>query len=103
LFELIYTDEAIAGIKKLENLGINDYMKELSLHLDRIKFHGVKAGLPLKNKYGQDLRGCYKIYFINSSWRIVFRVVDNKIDIIEIVAVDERDIVYKLADQLLNY
>lgn len=102
MFELIYTDEAIAGIEKLKRICKNDYMKELSLHLDRVKLHGIKAGQPLENKYGQDLSGCYKIYLINGSWRIVFRIVDRKIDIIEIVAVDERNIIYELADQLLN-
>jgi len=102
LKNLKFTQEAIKGIKQLKNLNNDTFMEDFELQLDRIKLYGEKAGISLQNKYGRDLRGYYKIYFADQSWRIVFREVDKKFELVEITLVAPRDIVYELADIIIN-
>lgn len=61
-------------------------------------------GRPLGNKLGIDLTGFYKLYFDKKRYRIVYRLVGEKIEIIEIFGIGKRDKekVYKLVARRLK-
>ena len=48
-------------------------------------------GEALGNKNNMDLTGFYKIYLAKKSYRIVYRVIKNEIEIIEIWGIGKRD------------
>ena len=55
-------------------------------------------GEPLGNKLGMDLTGLYKIYIAKKKYRIVYRLIGEHVEVIEIVGIGERDKeeIYKL-------
>jgi len=61
-------------------------------------------GKPLGNKLGHDLTGFYKLYFAKKKYRIVYRLIGEHIEVIEIIGIGKRDKaeVYKMAAQRLN-
>lgn len=99
---LTFTEYAVKGIQSLKNLENQDYIKDFENQLDRIRYYGEKAGQALEYKYGRDLRGYYKIYFADQSWRIVYKETDKEFELIEIILVGPRDSVYKMADIIIN-
>jgi mRNA interferase RelE/StbE len=60
-------------------------------------------GKPLGNKLGLDLTGFYKLYFAKKKYRIVYRLMGECIEVIEIIGIGKRDKaeVYKMAAQRL--
>ena len=48
-------------------------------------------GNPLGNKFGIDLTGLYKLYFAKKKYRIVYRLLGEQIEIIEIIGIGKRD------------
>lgn len=48
-------------------------------------------GDPLGNKWGIDLAGFYKLYFAKKGYRIVYRLLGEQIEVIEIVGIGKRD------------
>ena len=56
-------------------------------------------GDPLGNKFGINLTGFYKIYIAKKKYRIVYRLIGELVEIIEIIAIGKRDkeAVYRLA------
>lgn len=48
-------------------------------------------GEPLGNKYGIDLTGFFKLYAIKKKYRIVYRLIGETIELIEIVGIGKRD------------
>ena len=61
-------------------------------------------GKPLGEKYGLDLTGFYKLYVAKKKYRIVYRLVGEYIEVIEIVGIGKRDKeeVYKLVARRLK-
>ncbi|HUX60960.1 MAG TPA: type II toxin-antitoxin system RelE/ParE family toxin [Ignavibacteriaceae bacterium] len=61
-------------------------------------------GKPLGNKLGIDLTGFYKLYFAKKKYRIVYRLIGEHIEVIEIIGIGKRDKaeVYKMAAQRLK-
>jgi len=61
-------------------------------------------GNPLGNKLGIDLTGFYKLYFDKKRYRIVYRLVGERIEIIEIFGIGKRDKeeIYKLVARRLK-
>ena len=55
--------------------------------LEKNPFLGEKLG----NKSNIDLTGYYKLYFDKKRYRIVYRIVKNEIEIIEIWGIGKRD------------
>lgn len=55
--------------------------------LEENPFLGEKLG----NKNNIDLTGYYKLYFLKKRYRIVYRIVQNEIEIIEIWGIGKRD------------
>ncbi|WP_461247600.1 type II toxin-antitoxin system RelE family toxin [Treponema sp. R6D11] len=67
------------SIKKLVNEKIDDLKNNAYL------------GEELGNKNNIDLSGFYKIYVANKKYRIVYRIVKDEIEIIEIWGIGKRD------------
>jgi len=75
--------------------------EECGLLLRKLERAGKKLGIPLANKNGKDLRGYYKLYFDQARHRVVYTVIDEKIEItavgetlkesLEIVGIGKRD------------
>jgi hypothetical protein len=61
---------------------------------------------PIENGSSTDafntMKLVYKIYFADQSWRIVYKEIDSKFELIEITLVGLRDSVYKMADIIIN-
>lgn len=48
-------------------------------------------GDPLGNKFGLDLTGYYKIYVAKKTYRIVYHLIGEQVEVIEIVGIGKRD------------
>jgi len=61
-------------------------------------------GEPLGNKFGIDLAGFYKLYVIKKKYRIVYHLIGDRLEIVEIVAIGKRDKeeVYRLVAKRLK-
>ena len=61
-------------------------------------------GRPLGNKLGIDLTGFYKLYFAKKKYRIVYRLIGEHIEVIEIVGIGKRnkEEIYKLIAKRLK-
>ena len=72
---------------------------EVVEYLEKFKIEPYKYTQKLGNYHGMDLSSLRKTYIANATYRIITRIIDNKIQIVQIVAIDEREdmIVYKKA------
>ncbi len=61
-------------------------------------------GKPLGNKFGINLTGFYKLYFAKKKYRVVYRLIGEHIEVIEIVGIGKRnkEEIYKLAAKRLK-
>jgi mRNA interferase RelE/StbE len=61
-------------------------------------------GRPHGNKLGIDLTGFYKLYFAKKKYRVVYRLIGEHIEVIEIVGIGKRDKeeIYKLIAKRLK-
>jgi mRNA interferase RelE/StbE len=77
----------ILADKQLEKLKKNPYIGE-----------------ELGNKNNINLTGSYKIYFVKKTYRIVYRIVKNEIEIIEIWGIGKKDKmeIYKAIDKRIK-
>jgi mRNA interferase RelE/StbE len=55
-------------------------------------------GKPLGNKLGLDLTGFFKLYAARKKYRIVYRLVKNRLEVLEIIGIGkrEKEEIYKL-------
>ncbi|MGV2927637.1 addiction module toxin RelE [Macrococcus capreoli] len=85
--------------KDYENLDGNQKIA-VDKAIDRIKINGMLEGEYLR----KELTGCKKIKHRKLGLRIVFREIDNKIEIIEIICIGKRadNEVYKTAVKRIN-
>ena len=81
-----FITEAAAEYKSLDN-SIKKLANKIIDKLEENPFLGEKLG----NKNNIDLTGFYKIYFAKKTHRIVYRIVKNEIEIIEIWGIGKRD------------
>lgn len=93
--KLIFWDEAKNEWDKLEGHQRKFVMKALQ----RIEENGPNIGDPLGNKRNVDLSGYRKVKLLKIGVRIVYKIVNDEIEVTEIVAIDHRDDeeVYKIA------
>ncbi|WP_416044927.1 type II toxin-antitoxin system RelE family toxin (plasmid) [Clostridium tyrobutyricum] len=98
-FEVIFAAGAIKEYKKLDNsiLGI------VNKAIDDLEFRADEVGKPLKG----NLYGCKEKKLRNEGIRIIFRIVDNRVNILRIVYIlaiqkRERDTVFKIATKRNN-
>jgi mRNA interferase RelE/StbE len=64
--------------------------KEVAKKIDALAENPF-SGKPLGNKYGADLTGFYKLYVAKKKYRIVYRLIGEQIEVIEIVGIGKRD------------
>ena len=106
--KVIFTEDSK---KDFKNLDVH-LQKECLYELKKLG-NNIYLGQLLENKNGMDLSGCRKIYFNNAKHRIVYKIVDNEIEInsivytgevAEILGIGERDkqYIYKLIDERIN-
>ncbi|MBV4420633.1 hypothetical protein KM800_15140, partial [Clostridium tyrobutyricum] len=93
-FEIIFAAGAIKEYKKLDN----SILSIVNKAIDDLEFRADEVGKPLKG----NLYGCKEKKLRNEGIRIIFRIVDNRVDILRIVYIlaiqkRERDTVFKIA------
>lgn len=64
--------------------------KEVAKKIDSLSENPL-SGKPLGNKFGVDLTGFYKLYVDRGKYRIVYRLMGEHIEVIEIVGIGKRD------------
>jgi mRNA interferase RelE/StbE len=84
--EIQFIPEAVNDYKSLDG-SIKTLVNE---KIDKLKENPF-LGESLGNKNNIDLTGYYKIYVAKKSYRIVYRIVKNEIEIIEIWGIGKRD------------
>ena len=96
MFDVIYNDEARKEYQLLD--GSQKIIVDKGIN--RIKTRGSQAGEQLHG----ELKGCYKFKNRKAGLRIVFRQLEERIEVIQIVAIGKRDKseVYKNAIKRLN-
>jgi mRNA interferase RelE/StbE len=98
-FEIIFAAGAIKEYKKLDN----SILSIVNKAIDDLEFRADEVGKPLKG----NLYGCKEKKLRNEGIRIIFRIVDNRVDILLIVYIlaiqkRERDTVFKIATKRNN-
>ena len=64
--------------------------KEVSKKIDSLE-HNPYLGKPLGNRHGINLAGFYKLYVLKKKYRIVYRIVKDHIEIVEIFGIGKRE------------
>jgi mRNA interferase RelE/StbE len=75
--------------KDFDDLG-GSLQKQAAKKLDALT-ENPYLGDPLGNKLGIDLTGFYKLYFAKKKYRIVYRIVLERVEVIEIIGIGKRD------------
>lgn len=81
--------------------------KEVAKKIDALAENPF-LGKPLGNKFGIDLTGFYKLYAAKKKYRIVYRLIEDCLEVIEIFAIGKRNkeevykMVYKRFKKLLK-
>lgn len=71
MFQVSVSHNAVAAIKSLPR----EAQIECKSLVEDLKTAGNRLGKPLEEKHGMDLRGCYKVYFSNREYRIVYTML----------------------------
>jgi mRNA interferase RelE/StbE len=71
--------------------------KEVARKIDALSENPF-LGKPLGNRMGMYLTGFYKLYAVRKKFRIVYRLMDDRLEVIEIVGIGkrEKEEIYKL-------
>ena len=85
-FDIQFIPEAVKDYKLLDG----SIKKVVNEKIEKLKENPF-LGEPLGNKNNIDLTGFYKIYVAKKSYRIIYRVLDNEIEIVEIWGIGKRD------------
>jgi mRNA interferase RelE/StbE len=94
---MVYKIEFIPDAENdLENLD-KSLKKEAGKKIDALSENPF-LGKPLGNKLGIDLTGFYKLYFHKKKYRIVYRILRDYVEVVEIFGIGKRDKeeIYKL-------
>jgi mRNA interferase RelE/StbE len=95
-FEIQFIPEAAEDYTSLDG----SIKKQINEKIDKLKKNPF-SGESLGNKNNIDLTGYYKIYAVKKAYRIVYRIIKDEIEIIEIWGIGKRDKMelYKLIGQ----
>jgi mRNA interferase RelE/StbE len=98
-FEIQFIPEAANDYKSLDG----SIKKMVNEKIDRLKENPF-LGEALGNKNNLDLTGYYKIYVAKKTYRIIYRIIKNEIEIIEIWGIGKRDKleIYKIIGQRIS-
>jgi mRNA interferase RelE/StbE len=83
-FEIQFIPEAAEDYRSLDG----SIKKQVNEKIEKLKENPF-LGEPLGNNI--DLAGCYKIYLAKKAYRIIYRIIKNEIEIIEIWGIGKRD------------
>lgn len=100
---MVYKIEFIPDAENdLENLD-KSLKKEAGKKIDALSENPF-LGKPLGNKLGIDLTGFYKLYFHKKKYRIVYRILRDYVEVVEIFGIGKRDKeeIYKLVARRLK-
>lgn len=64
--------------------------KEIARKMDELA-EDPHLGKPLGNKFGMNLTGFYKLYTGRKKYRIVYRIIAERIEVIEIFGIGKRE------------
>ena len=97
--EVLLHPEAIEDFDALDG----SVRKSIAKKIDALSENPL-LGDPLGNKMGMDLTGFYKLYAVRKKYRIVYRILKGRVEIIEIVGIGKRDKaeIYKLVSKRLD-
>jgi mRNA interferase RelE/StbE len=84
--EIQFIPEAVKDYKSLDG----SIKKQVNEKIDNLK-EDAYIGEELGNKNNIDLTGYYKIYVAKRKYRIVYRIVNDGVEIIEIWSIGKRD------------
>lgn len=92
-YKIEYIPDAEKDFEELDK----SLKKEAAKKIDALSENPF-LGKPLGNKLGIDLTGFYKLYFHKKKYRIVYRILKDYIEVIEIFGIGKRDKeeIYKL-------
>ncbi len=85
-YKVIFTNDADNDLKGLDK-SIRTQVIKKAIALQENPF----LGNPLGNKFGLDLTGYYKLYAAKKAYRIVYRLIGEQIEVVEIVGIGRRD------------
>jgi mRNA interferase RelE/StbE len=85
-FEIQFIPEAAEDYRSLDG----SIKKQINEKIDKLKENPF-LGEALGNKNNMDLTGYYKIYAAKKAYRIVYRIIKDEIEIIEIWGIGKRD------------
>ena len=69
----------------------DDIVNEVLDYLHKFQTNPYKYSKPLYNQGGINLQGYRKTYVANATYRIISKIEDNKVKIVEVVAVGRRE------------
>lgn len=100
MYDIKYHREVQNDLKILSSRVFSEVMQ----YFDKLRKDYYKYSQPLGDKDGRNLSDCRKTYFCNAEYRIISKLEDGKINIINIVAVGKRDNfeVYDIANKRIN-
>lgn len=100
---MIYRIEFIPDAEKDFDSLDGSIKKEIAKKIDALAENPF-LGKPLGNKFGIDLTGFYKLYITKKTYRIVYRLIEGSLEVIEVVAIGKRDKeeVYRLVAKRLK-
>lgn len=100
MYNIKYDNNIDSDLDKLSDEFLNEALEYFKL----LRKDYERYSLPLHNMKGRNLKGCRKTYFGEAEYRIVSKLENGVINIINIIAVGKRDDmeVYKTAHQRLD-
>jgi mRNA interferase RelE/StbE len=99
-FEITFIPKAAKEYRKIDG----SVKKLVDVALKKMIDRADDLGEELVNKSGTKLHGCRKIKFRNAGIRIVYRIIGDRAEIVEIIAIGKREDseVYELAHKRLQ-
>lgn len=86
IYPIEFIEEAASDYKNLDG----SVKKKIDKKLEELS-KNPSLGEHLGNKFNVNLTGFYKIYVDNKNYRIVYRILNDEIEIIEIWGIGKRD------------
>lgn len=85
-YEIIFIEDAKADYQKLNG----SEKQYVDIALAKISYRADELGVNLTKKFNSNLTGCKKIKFKKIGIRIVFRIIGDHAEIVEIIAIGKR-------------
>ena len=85
-YKIEFIPEALEDFDKLDS----SLKSQVKKKIDKLS-ENPYIGKPLSNKAGKDLSGFYKLYFYKKKYRIVYRIIEDRIEVVQIWGIGRRD------------